>query len=173
MPALDCASQPDALLSPMFDWGCAKIHARSDASAADFFARFKLMDNGINRETETAGLALAGLAPGEWLVTGPLAGIAEIVELGRAAMEAGLVVDLSHARVIFLLSGEGATSRLSAHCPLDLSSEVFGAGRCARTLLGQAGLFVSRVNSPLGNGFRLIVDQTMAQYASNLLMSGQ
>ena len=116
-------------------------------------------------------LVCAWLAPAQWLLTGPPAEIAVVARrcetLGGDAM---LAVDLSHGRTLLSLSGHGAQDALAAHCPIDLRSPKFPAGSVARSLLGEAGLFLARLpdvsDAPV---FRLIVDQTMTDYVVRML----
>lgn len=121
-------------------------------------------------QVEDRGLTFAWLAPGEWLVTGPEAAVAAwVAEVMAPGADDLLAIDFSHARAAFLLEGANARAALAAHCPLDLWPDAFPVGAVARSLLGDAGLFIARLADAEGTPrFRIIVDQTMAAYAGRL-----
>ena len=112
-------------------------------------------------------LVCSWLAPGEWMVTGPEAEIAAwVAKIERQDDDEVLAVDLTHGRVSFLLAGPDCRSALAAHCPLDLSPESFRVGEVARSLFGDAGIFIARTGEDV---FRIVADQTMAAYIGRLL----
>lgn len=119
-------------------------------------------------------LAIAWLAPGEWLAAGPEAQlVAWLDRIEQRADDDVLAVEITHARASFTLSGRGSRTTLAAHCPLDLRPDRFPVGAAARSLLGDAGLFISRfVDVASGPRFRIVVDQTMANYVVRLLEPG-
>ena len=123
------------------------------------------------REIEPEPVACAWLAPGEWLVTGSEEDVARVRQrCDSVAGNLGLMIDLTHARAAFELSGAAARGVLAAHCPLDFSEEEMPVGAAKRSTFSDTGLFISR--RPDRNGapcFRLIFDQTMAGYAERLL----
>lgn len=114
---------------------------------------------------------IAWLGPREWLLMGRdltpvIGGLRDAYADGLA-----LVTDVTHASASFVLSGPSARAALSAHCPLDIADHAFPKGVSARSLLGEAGVFVARL--PDGEAghpcFRLIVDQTLADYAVRMI----
>lgn len=114
------------------------------------------------RQVRRADVTVAWLAPGEWLVTGFAAERLEAALAGQV----GLITDLTHASFACLLSGADARTALARHCPLDLSEAAFPIDAVARSLLGEASLFVGRLpDASCDPNFRIIVDQTMATYA--------
>ncbi|WP_129793945.1 sarcosine oxidase subunit gamma [Sphingosinicella sp. CPCC 101087] len=123
------------------------------------------------REIEPEPVACAWLAPGEWLVTGPEEDVERVRQrCDNVAGNLGLMVDITHARAAFELSGVGARNVLAAHCPLDLSDKEMPVGAAKRSTFSDTGVFISR--RPDRDGapcFRLIFDQTMAAYAERLL----
>lgn len=123
------------------------------------------------REIEPATVAIAWLAPGEWLVTGPETDVERVrARCAEAAGAAGLMVDLTHARTAFELSGCNARAVLSAHCPLDFSESAMPVGATRRSTFSDTGFFISRRADREGlPRFRLIFDQTMAAYAERML----
>jgi len=122
-------------------------------------------------EIEPGPVAIAWLAPGEWLVTGDEADVKRVrLRCADAAGSLGLMVDIIHARATFELSGAAARSVLAAHCPLDLGDEAMPVGAAKRSMFSDTGFFISRRSDRDGQPrFRLIFDQTMAGYAERLL----
>src|SRR3546814_16079346 len=81
-------------------------------------------------EIEPGPVAIAWLAPGEWLVTGDEANVARVrLRCADAAGDLGLMVDITHARATYELSGAGARSVLAAHCPLALGDQASSGQR--------------------------------------------
>ncbi|WEK01212.1 MAG: sarcosine oxidase subunit gamma family protein [Candidatus Sphingomonas phytovorans] len=150
--------------------GVAKLHLLGD----DAIRRITLVLGAplppACRETAIGTVSCAWLGPAEWMLTGREAHIAPLVERCReAAGDEGLIVDLTHGRASFVLYGRGARDALSTHCPLDLSDEAMPVSSTARSLLGDAPLFVVRLDDRQDHpAFRLILDQTMAPYALRL-----
>jgi sarcosine oxidase subunit gamma len=119
---------------------------------------------------EAGPLLFAWIAPHEWLVIGPEG---DVGHFSREAQDStaghGLITDITHACAVFELSGPAAREALNTHCPLDLSDRAFPVGRATRSLLADTNLFVSRrQDGARGPAFTLIVDQTMAAYATRM-----
>jgi sarcosine oxidase subunit gamma len=118
------------------------------------------------------GAECAWLAPGEWLLIGPEPVIADLARRldGELMDVLSLITDLTHSQFPFLLTGPCAKDRLATLCPLDLRDEAFPVGAAARSLLGEARLFVAR-NAELDGepAYRLLVDQTLAAYAARMI----
>ena len=116
----------------------------------------------------------AWLAPAEWLLSGEGSRVDRvIVRINEHGGGSVLAVDLSHGRTAMLLCGEDVRNAIAAHCPLDLSEHAFPISAVARSLLGDAGMFVARLPDAYdGARFRVIVDQTMGPYAARLLAPG-
>jgi sarcosine oxidase subunit gamma len=123
------------------------------------------------REVQNGSVAWAWLAPGEWLVVGPEDEVERVRQsFASAAQNQGLMVDVTHARVPYELSGSAARAILECHCPLDFSEKEMPVGAAKRSIFSDTVFFVSR--RPDRDGrlcFRLIFDQTMAGYAERLL----
>jgi sarcosine oxidase subunit gamma len=122
-------------------------------------------------EIEFGPVAIAWMAPGEWLATGPEVDVERLRQrCADAAGALGLMVDITHGRAVFELSGEGACRALAAHSPLDFGDAAMPVGAACRSLLSDTGFFISRRPNRDGQPcFRLIVDQTMADYAARIL----
>lgn len=152
--------------------GIAKLRVSPTAANILFQRTVGVAPPPPGRQIEAGAFAFAWLAPGEWLVTGEEAGVADWV--ARTAAELGdyaLVLDFTHARVSFDLSGRSVRAAIAAHCPLDLWPEAFPEGAATRSLLGDVGIFITRLADRDGEPrFRIIVDQTMAPYARRQLV---
>jgi sarcosine oxidase subunit gamma len=131
---------------------------------------------GKGRCVEGQGIHCAWLGPDEWLLFGDEGDI-RVVSKGLDADlkdELALVVDLTHGRATFIATGPAAAVRLSLGCPLDLRDASLRAGACARSLLGEAQMFLERLRDRDGApAYRLVFDQTMADYALRLLLGAE
>jgi sarcosine oxidase subunit gamma len=126
-------------------------------------------------QVERQGLHCAWLSPNEWLLTGPEREVADmLMQIDARGADEVLAVDLTHARASFVINGTDARDVLASLCPLDFWSEAFPVHAVARSLLGDAGMFVARLPDLTDvPRFRIIVDQTMAAYAARVLASSQ
>lgn len=139
------------------DLALAKVQTLGDAAGP-----------AAGKQEHAGGLTRAWMAPNEWLLIGPQAIVA--TAMAAATGDDALVVDLTHGRTAFLLSGAEARDALAAHCPLDLWPATFPVDAVARTLLGDTSMFIARLaDGADGPCFRIIVDQTMAAYAARML----
>lgn len=124
----------------------------------------------------TEGGEIVRLGPDEWLVTGHPGRPGPDEERLRAlvAGHGGAAVDVSDQRVVLRVRGRHARELLSFGCALDLHPHVFPAGRCAQTLLGQAGvLLLARDATPDRSGgavFDLHVRGSFAGYLADWLL---
>jgi sarcosine oxidase subunit gamma len=140
---------------------------------ACFRQRCRLAAPATCRQVEHAGLTFAWLAPGEWLVMGANETVGMwLARVNAAGDEELFALDISHAGTALLIEGSTARPTLAAHCPIDLWPAKFPVGAVARSLLGDASMFVARL-ADAGDRprFRIIIDQTMAAYAARLLTS--
>jgi len=151
--------------------GIGKLQIFGD-DAAVLFRHFVGVDApAAGRQLNKSGATFAWLSPNEWLLVGPEQDVAAwLASLDALGADALLAVDLSHARASFLLTGAGAGDVLAALCPLDLWTELFPVDAVARSLLGDASMFIARL-ADLADGpqWRIVVDQTMAGYAARML----
>ena len=116
------------------------------------------------RECSSAGdKAVAWMSPDEVLVMVPYADVVDAtVRLAKALEgEHALVVNVSDARAVFTLEGEGAREVLAKLSPVDLSREAFTTGMFRRTRLAQAAVaFWLRDDGT----FELVCFRSEAQY---------
>jgi len=90
-----------------------------------------------NTWTADGEIEVLWLGPDEWLATSETLSPGELAgRLGRAlAGTAHSVLDVSAARAVFELRGDGRLDLLSAECGLDLHPRAWRPGVCAQTLL--------------------------------------
>lgn len=112
--------------------------------------------------TRAAARSLLWLGPRSWLWIEGADGAAADFEAARSALGAvrGALFDLSAAYAGWLVSGAIAATVLNRGCPLDLRPRVFGASRCAQSLLGHIpALFYKPNERPL---FVVMVSRSLA-----------
>ncbi|WIY25236.1 sarcosine oxidase subunit gamma [Parasedimentitalea psychrophila] len=80
--------------------------------------------------------------------------------------EHALAVNVSDARAVFRLSGEGARETLAKVCPVDLSAEAFVAGQFRRTRMAQvaAAFWLDE-----GGVFTIVCFRSVGDYVFKLL----
>lgn len=151
--------------------GIAKLQILAADPDAWFEMALGLAPPSVLTEIEPGPVAIAWMAPGEWLVTGDEADVERVRRrCAEAAGNLGLMIDITPARTVFELSGVGARAVLAAHCPLDFDEEAMPVGAAKRSTFSDTGFFISRRSDRDGQPrFRLIFDQTMAGYAERLL----
>lgn len=172
--ALPGLARPNLSLAVETDLSLAKLHIHGPSADVRFVNMVGAVPPAAGQQVDVDGLTIAWLAPGEWLICGDGAKVSawlSSVEIGTD--EAALALDITHGRAIFLLKGSDARTVLGAHCPLDLADRQFRVGSVARSILGDTTMFIARLpdleSSPR---FRVIVDQTMANYAARILACG-
>ncbi|GAA4734626.1 sarcosine oxidase subunit gamma [Actinomycetospora chibensis] len=120
-----------------------------------------------------AGQALR-LGPDEWLLTSTAAR-PEDWEFGldeAAAEFGGTAVDVSAQRTTVRVRGASARRLLASGCAIDLRPASFPRGRCAQTLLGQAGvlLVAHGVDTRGDDDLQLFVRPSFAGYVVDWLV---
>ncbi len=108
---------------------------------------------------ERDGFALIALAPGQWLVEGPEAGI----EAASAARFGGFVTEVTDGYVPFRLSGPLAPAVLARLSSLDYGDDFFPVGAAARTPMMQIGVVIRRLSDDDGPAFALETPRSTAR----------
>lgn len=108
------------------------------------------------------------LGPDEWLLVAPGETPAQLfAQLTSAtAAHSCSVVDVSHRSDAFALRGSRSSYILNHGCPLDLSIDSFPVGMCTRTIIGKAGVLLSR---SAADTFDIDVFRSYAPYVWRLL----
>lgn len=153
------------------DLGIAKLQILSENPDAWLAEVLSVAAPAPLHSVARGAVVIAWLAPGEWLLTGPGDEVERIrLDCAESARSVGLMVDVTHGRVSFVLSGRASRAILATHCPLDLSEAAMPVGGAMRSLFSDAGFFLNRLpDRDQQPCFRLIFDQTMAGYAERLL----
>jgi heterotetrameric sarcosine oxidase gamma subunit len=110
----------------------------------------------------THDLTALATGPGAWLLLSPTPGL--------AARMAGLIttaslIDQSHGRALFTLSGPAARDVLSRLCRIDLHPRVFPPGRVAATPLAGLPAILHHADT----GYTMILPATYARSFAGLL----
>lgn len=162
----------DVALQPEPDLHLLKVQLRGQSANGRLAEQLGGIVPGPGRWINHGAMHCCWLAPSEWLVTGDGDAIGRLAfDLERSlAAEVALVTNITDGCASLLLTGTLAAERIASACPLDLRPDSFPPGACARSLIGDAHLFLARLpNRATGPAYRLVVDQTMADYAVRLL----
>jgi len=121
----------------------------------------------ICRFAAVSGRTALRLGPDEWLLTAE-ANAGDLLQRLEAALAAlpHALVDVSHRSESFAITGPQAAYILNHGCPLDLSLDTFPVGMGTRTLIGKAGVTLSRVAPET---FHIDVWRSFAPYLWRLL----
>lgn len=109
------------------------------------------------------------LGPDEWLLIAPGSrAAADVVAplVRHLHGKPAALVDVSHRNTALIVEGRRAAELLNAGCPLDLGSEAFAVGMCARTLFAKAEIVLWR-QAP--ERFHVEVWRSYAPYVASLL----
>lgn len=97
------------------------------------------------------------VSPGEWTVVGPRPDDSE-------------VVDLTHVRVMFRLTGEDSVKLLAKICALDLSDHMFPNGAAARTLVAGVVTELVRDDQEGVPSFLILPSRSFGRYLHEVLI---
>lgn len=132
----------------------------SSAAAGRLGVPLPVEPNSTARDGE---LEVLWLGPDEWLVLAPPD--ADLEDRLRAA--GATVTDVSAQRTTLWLTGARARDLLAKGCALDLHPRVFGAGRCAQTMLARSQVVLAADSD---GGFRVLVRSSFALYLAEWLL---
>ena len=104
------------------------------------------------------------IGPDAWLAVSDR-GPDEVRAAIAAAAERAASTDLTHARVVFRVTGPDARSRLATGCPMDL--ETVEPGSAAATMLGPFEVVIRRSREP--DSFDVFVARSVARSAREWL----
>ena len=111
------------------------------------------------------------LGPDEWLLSSTTEPPEELEARVRAAVLplGGSATDVSAQRIGLRLTGARVRDVLAKGCSIDLHPRVFGRGRSAQTMLGQAGVVLLAL-SDAGDDYVLLVRSSFAGYLADWLL---
>jgi sarcosine oxidase subunit gamma len=127
---------------------------------------------GVRKIAFAGDRALGWMAPDELLLLLPHADApAAVADLSARLMGVHhLALDVSDARAVFRLTGEGARAVIAKGAPVDLSRGAFGAGDLRRSHLGQvAAAFWQVSDDP--ETFELVCFRSVAGYVLDWLVA--
>ena len=108
---------------------------------------------------ERAGERIAlWLGPDEWLVVAP-AGTPVLAEADDVSLPG---TDVSAHRTLLEIRGPDARSLMARGCPLDFDPRIFGADRCAQSLLARVDVIVFPLDGE--DSFGVLVRASFAPY---------
>lgn len=117
------------------------ITIRADLSDANVKAKIKALTGfAVPKPRRISGgldNGLAWMSPDELLYLCPMDAEATAAKLVAGIPGHAMAVDVSFARAVFSISGDGTREVLAKGAPVDLSSGAFGAGDFRRTRIGQ------------------------------------
>lgn len=96
------------------------------------------------------------VSPGEWTLVGPGPG--------------GEVVDLTHVRAMFRLTGDHAPRIMAKICALDLSDDMFPDGGAARTLVAGVATELVRDDRPRTESYLILPSRSFGLYMHTVLV---
>ncbi|MGX9350106.1 sarcosine oxidase subunit gamma [Shimia sp. W99] len=148
------------------------ITVRGDLASKEMAAAVQNVIGAAMPETRKVAFgksgAVAWMSPDELLVMVAHGSANDIVAALKAELagQHALVVNVSDARAVFRVSGQGAREVLAKLAPVDLSPDAFGAGDIRRTRLAQvAGAFWANDDGSL----EVICFRSVAQYVFDIL----
>ncbi len=111
------------------------------------------------------------LGPDEWLLSSTTETPEEFESRVRAAVLplGGSATDVSAQRIGLRLTGGRVRDVLAKGCSIDLHPRVFGRGRSAQTMLGQAGVVLLAL-SDAGDDYVVLVRSSFAGYLADWLL---
>ncbi len=141
---------------------------RADDLAATMRAAYQLELPPPGHAATASGITALWLQPNAWMLVAPPAAEGAFARAIKTVCgDAGSVVDQTHGRVTFSLSGRNARRVLQNLCRLDLHPSAFGPNRVATTPMAEiACLLHQRDDAP---SFDLIVLSTFATHFGGAL----
>ncbi|MGH8912336.1 MAG: sarcosine oxidase subunit gamma [Acidimicrobiia bacterium] len=151
---------PSGVVAEVLSSGSGEL-AVSDASVTlkwRVFGGYEQVRPGTSQET-SAGLVWS-VSPGEWTVLGP--------------RPEGEVVDLTHVRAMFRLTGADSARLMSKLCALDLGPDMFPDGAAARTLFAGVATELVRQDDGGVRSYLIVPSRSFGRYIhETILDAGQ
>lgn len=123
-----------------------------------------------NHLTSNQILSVRNTAPGVWQIVGDAYELISAQALRTALESTATVVDLSHARSVFLVSGSAATKTIAKFCGLDLEANQFPTGSATNTRFEHISMTLARTDD--APTFELMVFRGYAQHVGESLIEG-
>lgn len=124
---------------------------------------------GFGRSVVRGQVLIAGQRPDEWLVLGSEAEASTLVDsIDRTGHVT--VLDLTHGRALFRLTGEGAASVLAAVCDLDWHDNMTPDGAVVSGLVGGVTCDIIRHDVGDGPSYLVACDRSLGQFLFDVIL---
>jgi heterotetrameric sarcosine oxidase gamma subunit len=129
----------------------------------------------FGRATRENGTLVAGSGPGEWTVFGPPGSAPGIVARHRgdaaesAPGELVTVIDLTHGRALFRITGARAADLLALLCPADLTEGMAPDGAALRSAVAAVAADIVRDDRPGRPSYLLHCERSSGLYLFRML----
>lgn len=138
-------------------------------AAAGTSAEASLNSVAFGHSTSNDGLIVAGTRPDEWMVLG--AANAVEARLGGLPMEGHVsVIDWTHGRAAFRLSGGSASSALEKICGMDWSDTMTPDGAVVSASVAGAGCDIVRNDASGSPSYLILCDRSFGQYLFDAIL---
>ena len=126
---------------------------------------------GSSRTAEDGALVL-GSRPGEWIVSGPAAAVAEVVGGldGLDSSEFVTALDWTHGRALFVVAGTDAPRMLEKVCSLDWSDAMTPDGAVASASVAKVTCDIVRCDGDRAPTYMIFCDRSFGQYLFDALI---
>jgi sarcosine oxidase subunit gamma len=101
-----------------------------------------------NHAAQKDGVTVIWVGPDRWLVVEPERPGRELIARLSEALTStpAVLVDLSHGRTVFRITGRSSRDLLAKGCGIDFHPRAFPAGSCAQSLFGHVGTLLHAVD---------------------------
>lgn len=143
---------PGIIIAERRPLAMVQVTALSDAAAtvrAAIAAALGIMVAATpNHAIQKDGVTILWVGPDRWLVVEPDRPGRELVARLSEALTStpAVLVDLSHGRTVFRITGRSSRDLLAKGCGIDFHPRAFPAGSCAQSLLGHVGALLHAVD---------------------------
>ena len=141
------------------------------APAAGAVAETLGVSFGSSRDAEDGALVL-GSRPGEWIVLGTAGAVAQVVESldGTASSNFVTVLDWTHGRALFRVTGHAVTRMLEKVCSLDWSDPMTPDGAVASASVAKVTCDIARNDVDGTPSYLVFCDRSFGQYLFDALI---
>jgi heterotetrameric sarcosine oxidase gamma subunit len=140
----------------------------ADAAGIYLAGALELELPAANRFSGDLRKSVRAIGPGIWQIVGDDGAVPEAAAIRATLAGVATVVDLSHARAAFQVSGAAAARTLAKHCGLDLYTPKFPTGSATNTRFGHIGMTLARIDD--APTFELLVFRGYAEFVFESLV---
>ena len=144
------AGAPGVIIRERTGLALASVMARKDRTTDTAAALTKRTGQSITNAPKRVtgnGLAITGVAPGQWLALAEPASAPGIIgELQRTLADIAAVTEQSDSRVVLEISGPNARDTLAKGIQIDLDPRAFHIGDAAQTMASHLNLHLALID---------------------------